>query len=148
MSGSGAEPFVDRLHRRDPEAGTGLVGTTAGVTVFLVLLLFAVQLSVNLAATSTVNAAGYDSARLVASSQVDHQSTESLADARRRAEARFHHLMGSAGDDARLSWRVAGGAVRLRVQLEPPGILPSTLAASVGFDHVDRTFVVRVEELR
>ena len=116
--------------------------------VFLVLLLFAVQLSVNLYATSTVNAAGYDSARLVASADVDHQRPASLDAARRRAEARFHQLVGAAGDRAELSWELAGGVVRFRVQMDPPGILPPTMGSAVGFDHIDRTFLVRIEELR
>jgi Flp pilus assembly protein TadG len=140
--------LVERLRGRNPEAGTGLIGTAAGVTVFLVLLLFAVQLSVNLYATSTVNAAGYDSARLMASADVDHWRPSSLDAARRRSEARFHQLVGAAGDGAELTWELTGGAVRLRVQMEPPGILPSSMGSVVGFDHIDRTFVVRIEELR
>ena len=38
--------------RPEGEAGTGLIGTTAGVVVFLVLLLFAVQVAYGLSATS------------------------------------------------------------------------------------------------
>jgi Flp pilus assembly protein TadG len=140
--------LAGRRGSRDPEAGTGLIGTAAGVMVFLVLLLFAVQLSVNLYATSTVTAAGYDSARLVASADVDHARSSSLDAARRRAEARFHQLVGAAGDAAALTWELRGGAVRLRVQMDPPGILPPTMGSAAGFDHIDRTFVVRIEEFR
>ena len=41
----------------DDEAGTGMVASVVGVTAFLVLLMFAVQLALNLYATSTVTAA-------------------------------------------------------------------------------------------
>ena len=50
------------------------MGTFAGVLVFLVFLLFAVQLLFNLYATSAVTAAGLDAARVVAAQQVDHTS--------------------------------------------------------------------------
>lgn len=133
---------------RRSEAGTGLISTTAGVTVFLVLLLFAVQLSVNLLATTTVTAAGYDAARTVASRRVDHGDPVAVAGARRQAESAFRRVVGRAASGARFAWRLDGQDVRLRVRMRAPAILPQTLGARVGLDQVDRTFVVRVEELR
>lgn len=140
------------LHRRwhglrslDGEAGTGLIGTMAAVGAFLLFLLATVQLAVNLYATSTVSAAGYDAARIVASRHVAHHDPRSLGEAQARAEARFHRLLGRAADDAELSWTLTPTSVRLRVVLEPPGILPSALGIDVGFDDLDRTFVVRLE---
>ena len=53
-------------------AGTGLISTIAGVTVFLAFLLFAVQLLMNLHATSAVTDAAWDGARHVAGARVDH----------------------------------------------------------------------------
>ena len=44
------------------ERGAGLLSTVAGVVVFLVFLLFAVQLLFGLYATSTVNAVANDAA--------------------------------------------------------------------------------------
>lgn len=130
------------------EAGTGLISTTAGVTVFLVLLLFAVQLSVNLLATTTVTAAGYDAARSVASRRVDHRDPAAVEGARRRAETAFRRVVGRAASGARFAWQIDGADVRLRVRMQAPAILPRTLGGAVGLDEVDRTFVVRVEELR
>lgn len=143
-----ASTTIERFRNHDPEAGTGLIGTAAGVAVFLVLLLFSVQLAVNLYATSTVTAAGYDSARVVASSDVDHSDPAGVFAARARAEARFHHMLGAAADGATFTWDLTGDAVRLRVRMDPPGILPSSLGSRIGFDHIDRTFVARIEELR
>lgn len=130
------------------QAGTGLIATTAGVSVFLILLLFAVQLSVNLLATSTVSAAGYDAARTVASRHVDHTNPSAVIAAQRQAESTFHRIVGRAGADARFQWQLDATSVRLRVLMRPPAILPRSLGATVGMDDIDRTFVVRVEELR
>lgn len=133
---------------RREERGTGLVGTLAGVIVFLVLLLFAVQLSVNLYATTTVTAAGFDAARLVASKEVDHADPGSVAAARMRGEARFRSLMGAAGDRAVLHWSGGADTVRLQVTLHTPTILPRSFGGRVAFGRIDRTFEVRVEELQ
>ena len=57
-------------------------------------------------------------------------------------------MVGRASDDAHFSWRIDAAAVRLRVVMASPAILPRRLGASVGLDEVDRTFVVRIEELR
>lgn len=141
-----AGPLVERLRARHPEAGTGLIGTMAAVAAFLLFLLAAVQLAVNLFATSTVSAAGYDSARLVASRHVDHEDPRALAEAQDRAEARFRRLVGEAADEADLTWTTTATTVRLRVVLDPPGILPRALGVDLGFDHLDRTFEVRIEE--
>lgn len=140
-------PALGEAPRRS-EQGTGLLGTTAGVAVFLVLLLFAVQLLVNLYATTTVTAAGLDAARLVASKNVDHHDPGAVASARTQAEARFRSLMGEAGAQAKLSWAGDVETVRLRVTLESPSILPRTLGNLVAFRQIDRTFEVQVEELR
>lgn len=130
------------------ERGTGLVGTAAGVTAFLFLLLFAVQLLVNLYTTTTVTAAGLDAARVVAGKDVDHLDPGAVASARVRAEDRFRSLMGAAADRAVLSWSDDAETVRLRVQMDPPTILPHALGGVLAFGRVDRTFEVHVEELR
>lgn len=130
------------------ERGTAVIGSTAGVAVFLVLLLFAVQLLTNLHATTTVTAAGLDAARSVAARDVDHASPAEVAAAEARAEAGFRHLTGHLGRRARLSWAIDGDAVRLRVQADSPSILPSTLGGRLAFGRIDRTFVVRIEDLR
>lgn len=145
---TGAVRPSEREGARPGEAGTGIIATTAGVSVFLILLLVAVQLSVNLLATSTVSAAGYDAARSVASRRVDHTSPGSVAAAQQDAESMFHRIVGRAATDARFLWQLDATSVRLRILMRPPGILPRSLGASVGMDDIDRTFVVRIEELR
>ncbi len=134
--------------RRGSERGSGYVGTTAGVVAFLLLLLFAVQLMANLYATSTVSAAGFDAARLVASKDGDHTEPGSVASARARAEARFRSLVGRLGDRASLTWSDDAEIVRLHVSVATPTILPRSFGDVVAFGQVERTFEVHVEELR
>lgn len=134
-------------NRSRGERGTGTIGTAAGVTVFLVFLLFAVQLLVNLYTSTTVTAAGYDAARTVASRRVDHTDPGSLRAAQTEAEQRFHQLMGRASEGADLSWTVNDTTVALTVTMDSPSILPAAFG-SVAFDRIDRTFVVRTETIR
>lgn len=134
--------------RSRSQAGTALVGTVAGVAVFIILLLFAVQLLVNLYATTTVTAAGLDAARLAASKDVDHTDAGAVAAARTRAEARFRSLMGEAAEGAVLTWADDADSVRLSVALDTPTILPRSLGGIVAFGRIERTFEVHVEELR
>lgn len=137
---------VSARHRS--EAGTGLIGSAAGVAVFLVLLLFTVQLVADLYATSTVNAAGYDAARQVASRRVDHTDPAAVVYAQRAAEHRLRSLLGRFGRTAAVTWQVDDEEVRLRVEVDAPGILPSGLARRTALRHIDKTFVVRIEAVR
>ncbi|CAN5734094.1 hypothetical protein BH10ACT1_BH10ACT1_00590 [soil metagenome] len=136
--------------RRHPsgEAGTGVISSAAAVLVFLLFLLFAVQVIVGLYARSTVAAAGYDAARAVASRQVDHTDPAQVGAARRRAEARTRSLLGGIGEDARFEWTIDQDVVRLRLSVRSPGVLPSSVAEIGGPKDIERTFVVRVEEAR
>lgn len=116
--------------------------------MFLLVLLFAVQLLVNLYATSTVTAAGLDAARVVAAKDVDHLDAGSVAAAQGRAESRFRSLLGGAADRAVLTWASDASTVRLRVVMEAPTFLPRALGHRVAFGEIDRTFEVHVEELQ
>lgn len=129
------------------ERGTGLIGTTAGVAVFLIFLLFAVQLTVDLYARSSVSAAGYDAARSVAARQVDHDDQASVRRAMRRAERGLRDLLGDLGREAKVIWQVGEDQVRLRIRADTPTIVPRALGAETGLGHIDRTFVVRIEEV-
>jgi Flp pilus assembly protein TadG len=120
----------------------------AGVAVFLAFLLFAVQLSVNLYATSTVSAAGHDAARAVASRRVDHQDPASVAAAQAAAEQQLRQVMGSLAEGAQVSWIGDGEVVRLRLVVDAPGILPPDLANGTGLRRIDRSFSVRIEQER
>lgn len=125
------------------DRGTGLISTVAGLLAFLAFLLFAVQLLLNLYATSTVTAAAGDAARLVAA-----RGNARDAAAVARAEDHARALLGRFGEEVRFSWALDGGAVRLRVQAEAPRVVLPGLGGALGFDEIDRTVVARIEELR
>jgi hypothetical protein len=123
--------------RADGEAGVGLVGSLAGVTAFLVLLLFAVHLVLNLYATSVVTAAAFDAARVVAGADGDEAAAERQA---------RELLDGYAPDELSFEWRTGPDVVELRVVARhPTSLLP---AGIVPFQEVDRTVRVRVERFR
>lgn len=127
-----------------PDRGTGLVAAIGGVTVFLSLLTVAVQILVDLYQTSVVTAAGYDAARSVAADP-DQPPSDAELDA---ATERARQLLGRVGDDAELTWDVSGDVVRLRVVVPTRRFLMPAVAGALGLDEVDRTVVVRVEELQ
>lgn len=133
---------------RSSEAGTGLIGSIVGVTVFLVLLLFAVHLVLNLYGTSIVTAAAFDAARLRAGG-----SGAAMSEA--EAEVQLLELLDGYRDDGRLdlTWSYPdtdgdgeADAVALRVVAAHPTDLLAGL--SFPFQHIDRTISVRMERLR
>jgi hypothetical protein len=113
-----------------------------GVTVFIVLLLFAVQLSLNLYATSVVTTVTYDAARQVAGSDGGPLAT-------RDAEARARDLLDrfeSGGGSLRFRWDTTRDDVLvLEVVAERPALLANV---RFPFQRVERTAVVRWERLR
>lgn len=130
------------------EAGAGLLGPIIGVTVFLVLLLFAVHLVLNLYGTSVVTAAAFDAARLRAGGAGAEVSEG-------EAERHVLELLGAYRADGRLelSWRYpdtdgdgAPDVVALRVVAEHPTNLVAGL--DLPLQRVDRTITVRMERLR
>jgi hypothetical protein len=120
-----------------------MVGTTAGLLVFLLLLLFAVQAAVSLSARSLVTAAAYDAARDVAT----YRAVADRHAARAAAEARLRERLGDAGDDAVVEWLEVGDpdVVHLRVVVSHPSLLPAVLGNPLGLTRTDRTIEVRVE---
>ncbi|MCU1453762.1 MAG: hypothetical protein JWN46_1908 [Acidimicrobiales bacterium] len=128
--------------------GTALVGTAAGVLVFLVFLLFALQLSVNLYATSVVSAVGLDAARAVAAGGVDHRDPGAVRQAEGRAETHARQVLGRSGRRVHFTWSVGPERVRLRLRVVQARFLPVEVDRSLGLDAVDRTFSVRVERFR
>lgn len=136
----------DTIERTRREAGTGLLATSAAVLVFLLFMLFAVQVTITLYATSTINAAGYDAARHVASFTVDHQSPSALNAATAEAEAQFRQMLGEFGRRADLQWEISDEQVRLHVKATAPSLVPSTLARTTRLTNLDRIFTVRVEK--
>lgn len=123
-----------------------MIGSLAGVVVFLGLLLFAAQVVVNLFAASTVTAAAFDAARIAAGADAGPGSEAA-------AEAHARTLLGAAGAEASFSWSwldVDGEAGVDRVALRVVAPSPTSLVpgVEVPFAVVDRTVEVRVERLR
>ena len=130
----------------ESERGVGLIGTLAGTTAFLVLLLFAAQLLLNLYAVSTVTAAAFDAARVVA-------GEDGGPPAELEAERQARQLLGRVGEEATFTWsyvdtdgRPGPEHVALRVQADSPSrLLPHV---PLPFQQVDRTVTVRMERPR
>jgi hypothetical protein len=117
-----------------------MVASLSGVTAFVVFLLLAVQVCLDLFATSAVTAAAYDAARVVAGAdagQSPHAMTVAEADARRS--------LGHYGARIRFHWVIDERSVRLRVIAVHPRVLPTAFSRPLGIDVVDRTLRVRTE---
>ena len=125
------------------DAGSGLLSSLAGVVVFLVFLLFAVQLLFGLYATSTVNAVANDAATRAASAEAPPLP---------RIEADARASLGEVGRTARFTWRSddADGdgeldTVVLEVVAQPPRFVPDSIGGAVGLDEIRRVVRVRRE---
>ncbi len=124
------------------ERGGGLIQLWVGFFVFLLMLLFAVQVLFNLHATSVVNAVAYDAARQVA-------GAEGGPSAIGRAEASARQALGRYADRVTFEWAAADGeVVTLRVRARNPSFLLPAVAGPVSFAEIDRTIRVRVERFR
>jgi hypothetical protein len=136
-----------RSARARGDDGAGLIGTIAGVVVFLMFLLFAVQLLFGLYATSTVTATAYDTAQRAASRGADRS-----ADALELYAADGRQALGRMGDTATFTWELddtdADGTpdtVVLDVAATPPRFVPRSVGGMIGFEEVRRTVRVRIE---
>ena len=124
------------MQRLDEEAGVGLVSSVAGIFVFLAFLLFAAQVLVHLFATSYVNAAAFDAARLASGSAGD------------AAQAREHGMDVLGSYSERVStFDVAVGAesVTVHVQARSPALLPAMFGRVLGTSSIDRRVTLRRE---
>ena len=131
----------------DRERGAGLVGTSAGFLVFLLMMLAAVQILFNLYATSMVTAAAHDAARDVASFDAAADRCGAVA----AAEASFVRSLGDYGaaGHATLHWTCNNpNVVRVRVVAQHPSILPERFAALSSLTNLDRTIEIRAEARR
>lgn len=124
------------------ERGGGPISIWIGFSVFLGMLLFAVQVLFNLYAASVVTAVSYDAARRVASS-------EGSTSYRVEAEAQARQSLGRYGDRVVFDWSGSSAEeVVLRVHAENPSFLLPMMAGPVAFDELDRTIRIRVERFR
>ncbi|MBU3702565.1 MAG: hypothetical protein FGM58_11030 [Acidimicrobiia bacterium] len=131
--------------RLNGDDGTGLIATFAGLLVFLVLLLFAVQTLIAAFARSSATDAAYEGARLVAGARTPHDESALPETARVRAEQIVRSNLGRFGADVDLDWTATTwDTVALTIRARPPGFMWTVLGA-VAPSTIERTARVRVE---
>jgi len=113
------------------------------VFTFLVFLLLAVQVAYNLYATTMVTSAASDAARRLAGA-----AGATDPNGAQRAEAWVRELLGAYGREnvELVETESEGGVVSVRVVARNPGFVPSSVRRPLGFDRIDRTVRMRVEE--
>ena len=127
---------------RPDERGAGILGTVIGTGVFLLLLLFAVQVLVGLYTRSVVTAATFDAAKAVAGADGGDGARH---DAERNAQAQ----LGAYGRDVTFDWTASTPDVVVLTARGPrPSFLPEALTGPVGLGPVERTVTVRREVVR
>ncbi|HEY9555620.1 MAG TPA: hypothetical protein VIR58_02730 [Acidimicrobiales bacterium] len=130
--------------RPDRESGTGLISSAAGVVVFLMFLMLAVQLLFGLYATSTVNAIANDAVQRAAGAGAP--SLEEI-------EADARNSLGRIGQAAEFDWTSEDtdgdgidDTVVLDLVVRPPRFVPASLGGAIGLDDVHRRVSIRREE--
>lgn len=132
---------MNRLRPAD-QRGSGPISAWIGFTVFLALLLFAVQVLYNLYATSVVTAVTSDAARRVAAAAGGPDSVETV-------EADARHSLGRYADRVSFDWSGSDqDFVVVRVRARNPRFVWPSLDRPMAFDEIDRTIRVRVERFR
>lgn len=128
------------------ERGAGLISTASGVVVFLMFLLFAVQLLFSLYASSTVSAVTSDAA---------HRAAARGAPPLPVIEAEARSNLGRVGEGAAFDWATvdtdrdgADDTLVLEVVAAPPRVVPRSLGGTLGLGEIRRTVRVRLEELQ
>ncbi|MEQ1788282.1 MAG: hypothetical protein ABL966_14615 [Acidimicrobiales bacterium] len=123
-----------------------MLSTAAGVVVFLVFLLFAVQLLSGLYASSTVTAVANDAAVRAASAEAPDLSV---------IEAEARRSLGRVGEAASFRWDTEdtdrdgeADTVVLQVVAAPPRLIPPSIGGAIGLDEVRRTVRVRLEQVQ
>ena len=130
--------------RAGSEEGAGLLSTAAGVVVFLVFLLFAVQLLFGLYSSSTITAVANDAATRAASADAPPLAV---------IEAEARASLGEVGKTASFAWDVddadgdgTSDTVVLAVTARPPRFIPPSIGGSIGLEEVRRVVRVRTEQ--
>ena len=130
------------------ERGAGLIGAIGAVTIFLVLLSFAVQLLFNLYATSAVTAAAHDAAHMVASGEVDHDDPVAVERAMIEAEHRARAVLGRYGERVSFTWTADDAHVTLTLTAVHPPLAVHRVSGAFGLNEVERSVTVRREQFR
>lgn len=119
------------------------------MAVFLGFLLFAVHLTINLYAKSTVTSHAYDAARQVARSDIDHGDAGAVRRAQSLAESDVRASLGDYAERIEaFDWSGSDAdVVRLRLRVQNPSFLVFG-GSALGVETIDRTVTVRVERVR
>lgn len=134
------EVMAARRLPQPEEAGTGIISAVFGVAIFLVFVLFASQILLNLYTRSVVTSAATRGAEVVAAAN-GGPSAEPLAD------ATVERLLGQDASRATLTWQVTSTEVALTVRLTTPTLLPVAFSGPLGLDRITRTVVLAREAL-
>lgn len=117
--------------------------------VFLVFLLFAVQLLIGLYGRSVVTSTAYDGARAVAGARVDHDDPAAVTAAQATAVDRMRQQLGEVGSRATFDWSgTDADTVVLRVEADNPRFSIPGFTGPLLTDHIDRTVHARIERVR
>jgi len=126
------------------ERGSGLIGTSAGFLVFLLLLFAAVQIMFNLYATTMVTTAAHEAAMKVAGFDASSDRCAAVP----AAEAAFVDSLGQYGraGHATLTWTCNDPQrVIVRITADHPTMLPKAVAGLFGLSHMSKVIEVRTE---
>ncbi len=133
---------------RGGDDGSGLVGTIGGVTVFLVLLSFAVQVLFNAYATSAITAAAHDAAHIAAAGSVDRTDPAAVEAQIGVAESHARSVLGRYSERVEFQWTVDDDLVRLTITGQHPHLAVDHVSDVFGLNQIERTIEVRVEQPR
>ncbi|MFT7646503.1 MAG: hypothetical protein ACI8Y4_001238 [Candidatus Poriferisodalaceae bacterium] len=123
-------------HRARDEEGSGLIPLTWGLLMFFMLLFLAVQIVINMYATSTVSALGHDAARRAAGAGA---TPAAMSD----AESWFVGQLGDSVTVESIAWDRSGGSLSLSISVSPPNLMIGRIGL---LDPIERTYSVRIEE--
>lgn len=117
--------------------------------MFLVFLLFAVQILIGLYGRSVVTSAAFDGAHAVAGARVDHGDPDAVARAQAIAVDRMRQQLGDVGRRATFDWSATDAdTVVLRVQADNPRFSMPGFTAPLVTDRIDRTVRARIERVQ
>lgn len=117
-----------------------------GIAMFLVLLLFGVQVIFSLYARSVVTSVAYEGARTVAG----FDASERRAAATGSVTSEMRSRLGQFGQERlNVEWNLSNpDVVVLRVTAEVPTVLPLLVGDGSTLSTIDRSFEVRTEEFK
>ncbi len=127
----------------DPhQAGSSPVSAVFGLTMFLAVLLLVSQVLLHLFATSVVTSVAFDTASQVAAEGRDCGPDGATAEAIARAR------LGTHGDATTVAVRCTDGAATVvTVRTRSPARALSTVTFGLGLRDIERTAVVRTEQV-